>query len=326
MKIIITGATGSLGAYLTRHFSNHGHQVIATGIRPNPPEELLKFATYIKADITQPFTLPEADVCIHTAAKSDDAGARADFYQANVVGTRNVLRAAVNCKTFIPISSSSVYLSSDKPLKEDIAGKQNNRQLSLYGESKLGAEKEILQNNTFQSVFILRPRALYGTGDKMIIPRMLRLEKNRKIFTPGSMKIDVSLTHYANLVQAVELCVNSEKTGIHIYNVADKTQYVLVEVLRKITRAIYGETLAEKKIPIIFLKLLALFHLGGMSKLLIRALTKNMVLDISKIEQELSYSPTRDIDNSLNEITTWVTKIGGPEVLKKAEKKLAWIY
>ena len=68
MKIIITGATGSLGAALTIYFSEQGHEIIATGKSDCPPEKLLAVAKYLQNDITKPFTLPDADICIHTAA------------------------------------------------------------------------------------------------------------------------------------------------------------------------------------------------------------------------------------------------------------------
>jgi nucleoside-diphosphate-sugar epimerase len=49
-----------------------------------------------------------------------------------------------------------------------------------------------------------------------------------------------------------------------------------------------------------------------------------MVLDISKIKTELGYKEQTNIDNSLDSIANWVQKIGGVEVLKMANKELAW--
>lgn len=326
MKIIITGATGSLGAFLTRYLFNKGHEIIASGPHANPPKNLLLFAKYIQADITKPFKFPKADLCIHTAALSDDKGAKKDFYLANVTGTENVLNATSECKQFIHISSSSVYIPSNDPITEEMAGNQNNKLLSLYGESKLCAEKIIIKSRIHSSYFILRPRALYGAGDKMILPRMLRLVKNNKIYCPGKMKTSISMTHYTNLGHAIECCLESKKEAIHIYNVSDENSYILIDIMRKITRAIYGETLPEKIIPIVMLKLMSVLHLGGMSKLLIRSLTRDMVLDISKIKQELKYQAKTNFDLSLYEISDWVKKIGGTSIIKAGEKRLAWEY
>ena len=324
MKIIITGATGSLGAYLIRYFSKKGHTIIASGRDKLPPDKLLHYAEYFSADIRYPLKFPDADICIHAAALSDDKGSWNNFYEANVIGTANVLEASKQCKTFIHVSSSAVYLPEDKLISEEFSGKQNNQLLSKYGKSKLMAENVIHEKSKHKRCFILRPRALYGVGDKKILPRMLKLVKNDTIMKPGKMQINVSMTHYLNFAHAIECCIESSLTGINTYNVADEKAYILIQVLRKFSSKIYGKALPEKEIPIIFLKLLASLHLGGMSALLIRTLTKNMVLDISKIKKELNYRAKTDINNSLNELTNWVQGVGGANIIKQANKKLAW--
>src|SRR4051794_4264024 len=105
MKIIITGATGSLGAYLTRWFSEKSHDVIAVGRTENPPARLHEYAAYTRADICSSFSLPKADICIHTAALADDKAKKTDLYITNVAGTENVANAAKYCKTFIHVST-----------------------------------------------------------------------------------------------------------------------------------------------------------------------------------------------------------------------------
>lgn len=324
MKIIITGASGSLGAFLTKHYAEKGHEIYASGRDQKPHDNLLKYATYLKADITQEFELPKADLCINTAALSDDKGAWKNFYNANVVGTENILKAAKHCKQFIHISSSSVYLPNEKLIPESLAGKQNNKLLSFYGASKLASEELIQQKAAFEQCFILRPRALYGVGDKKILPRMLHLEKKEKLYTPGKMNITVSMTHYKNLAHAIDCCVNSSLKGINTYNVADENPYILMDVLRSITQSIYGKKLTEKPIPIGLLKLMSKVNLGGITPLLVRSLTKDMALDISKIKKELHYQPSENIARSLPELKDWVENIGGIEVVKKAERKIAW--
>lgn len=324
MKLLITGATGSLGAYLTRYFSGKGHQVIASGKAQQPPKNLLNCAQYFQADINRPFELPETDVVIHTAALSDDNAKPHELLKSNAQGTTNVLQAAERCQRFIHISSSSVYVPDEKLITEEMAGPRNNMQLSPYGKSKLESELVVRNASRHNACFILRPRALYGIGDKKILPRLLKMVKGSTLQYPGNLQVNVSMTEYSNMAYAVELCINSEKQGIHTYNVADNEAYVLLQVIRTFTKHFYGFELNEKQIPIWIPKLMAVFHIGGISPLLIRSLTKNMVLDITKIKQELGYNPQANLANSVYEIANWVQKIGGPEVLAAAEKRLAW--
>ena len=325
MKIIITGATGSLGAALTRYFAKNGHEVIATGQVPTPPANLLKYAQYLQTDIRKEYDLPGANLCIHTAALSDDKAAREDLNIANINGTINTLKAASECPVFIHISSSSVYLPSDTPLKEEIAGYQNNNQLSPYGYSKLKAEEALIKTCKHPSCFVLRPRAHYGPGDKMILPRILKLVKKDIINRPGKMEVNVSMTHYDNIIHAIECCIASKKQGINIYNVADDQEYLFINVIRKLTEALYNNPLPEKQVPIALLKLMAVFKINGVTSLLVRSFTKDMALDVSKIKQELNYQPKRNFYEALPELKEWVDKAGGVERLKTGEKILAWV-
>lgn len=324
MKIIITGATGAFGSAMVRYFAKKGHDIIAVGRMENPPSALLTLATYFKADITKPYKLPKADVCIHGAALSDDKANAKELYAPNILGTKHTVEAAKDCDRFIFISSSSVYLPEEGLINEEMAGNQNNKDLSAYGMSKLLSEKMLIKTFKGESCFILRPRAFYGPGDTQILPRMMKLVKKNVFERPGKLEIELSMTHYDNIAYAIECCMISELTGIRTYNVADEEVYTMITTLRKIFQTIYGKTLPEKEININIIKILAFFRVGGITPLLVRALTQNMVLDISKIKQELSYSSIIDLDDSLPAIGEWVRSIGGPTTLIKAEKSSNW--
>lgn len=324
MKIIITGATGSLGAALTRYFSLKGHEVIASGRDNNPPNNLHTFASYFQADITKPFQFPDADVCIHTAALSDDKASLKELLPANVGGSENVINAAKNCNKFIHISSSSVYTPNDNLITEEMVESEESKLLAPYGKSKLLSEKKVWETTKHDSCFILRPRAFYGAGDRVILPRVLKLVNNGTFQRPGKMDVNVSLTHYSTVAHAIECCIASDKTGIHTYNVADDQDYIFIDIMRKIIKDLYDTPVKEKEIRIGVLKLLALFKIGGITPLLVRSFTKDMVLDISKIKTELNFHPEITFDQQREEMKNWVQKIGGPEILKKGEKHLAW--
>ncbi|PLX03087.1 MAG: hypothetical protein C0594_11015 [Marinilabiliales bacterium] len=325
-KIIITGATGSLGAYLVRFFSRKGYYVIASGRQENPPENLYNYAKeYVVADITKKYTLPEADICIHTAALSDDKAKLSDLMEANVKGTLNTIEAASSVRTFVHVSSSSVYLPDEKEVKEEATDTVNYNKLSPYGKSKLESERALIEKQNFRQCFILRARNLYGHGDKVILPRLLKLVKDDTLSCPGPLTNWISMTHYENFSVAVEACFLSDLNGLKVYNVADQNPYQLISVYRNLTKALFKRQLAEKKIPIALLKFMAVFKLGGITHLLIKAFTKSLVLDLSKIQHDLNYAPEIDYDSSLPEMAAWVDRCGGPDELRKGSKEFAWI-
>lgn len=324
MKILITGATGSLGAFLTRYFSQKGHKIIATGRSMTPPPLLARYATYLRADITESFNFPKVDVVIHTAALSDDKAALSDLLKANVEGTRKVLDASSSSPKFIHISSSSVYVPAPQPILESETGSRYKMSLAPYGQSKLLSEEVVKKEAKQAAVYILRPRVLYGVGDKVILPRMLKFVAKDKLQYPGELKNKLSMTHYENLGHAIDLCIQSEKTGIHTYNVADDEEYIMIEILRLMTEHLYGRKLDEKRIPLWIPKLMAYFKIGGITPLLIRATTMDMTLDLNKIKSELGYAPKATMYNQIQELSDWVKQIGGIEVILSEAKRLAW--
>jgi 2-alkyl-3-oxoalkanoate reductase len=324
MKIIITGATGSLGAYLTRWFSGKGHQVIAVGRIKNPPARLIACSDYIQANITTPFLLPEADVCIHTAALADDKAKTSDLYITNVTGTKNVALAAKHCKIFVHISSSSVYANSENFLTEEMAGEKPREKLSAYGKSKWLSEEMLIKSNENNSCFILRPRGIYGAGDKVLLPRLLKLVRNNKMIRAGSMNVKLSMTHFENFAIAIESCIYADKKGLHIYNVADDETYVLYDVVKKLLSEIYSRELTEKRLPLWVFKWMSILKVGEATPLFLNTVSKSLALDISKIKREMNYAPVLNFDNSLKEIADWVNVVGGIEVVKRADPRLAW--
>lgn len=323
-KILITGATGSLGAFLVRYYSKLGHQIIAQGKSKTAPKNLLKFATYLSFDLTKDFEAPSCDICIHTAALSDDKAKLNDLLDTNVDGTRKLVQKLAKSTILIHISSSSVYLPHYEKIDENLAGNQNNKHLSPYGFSKLKAEQTVMNDAPNEMIYILRPRAFYGAGDCVILPRILKLVKNEQIKRPGKMKINVSLTHYSTIAHAIDCCLNSLKIGKHIYNVADNHVYTLIDIVRLICTNLYEKDLPEKKIPIAFMKVLSWIKIGGITPLLVRSFTQDLVLNTDKIKTELNFKPSITFENQINEIKNWIKKNGGVKMLSQDIRHLAW--
>jgi nucleoside-diphosphate-sugar epimerase len=325
MKIIITGATGSLGAYLVRYFHRAGHEVIASGRMSKPPKALHDYANYFQAEISQPFEFPAADVIIHSAALASDVATAPELYTANVVGTMNVCDASKHIPKFIHVSSSSVYPILNKPLTEDLSSLGNEKNLSPYGLSKLLAEGVIDEHCTASQRFILRPRGIYGPGDKVLFPRVLQMMKNGRMIAPGKMDVQTSMTHFDNFAHAVECCIASSKQGVHTYNVCDASTMKLFDSLKMIQDVIHKQNVPVKHIPISVIRLLAAFGAKGMTPLFVRTISSDVVLDISKIKSEIGYTPGVTFSDSLNEISEWVEKIGGSDILRQGKPELAWM-
>lgn len=338
-RIFITGATGFVGANLVKHFALSAWEVLASS-RANAPAPLLSLAKYIQSDITQVFPKQSADVVVHAAALASDTAARSDLNTANLEGTRHVYEATLDCPCFIYISSASVY-DGQKSIHTEEESVDYNR-LSPYGHSKRMAEEWLLKQDwSNRTLYILRPRAVYGLGDRVLLPRLLRLVKGGQLFAPGDMRIMSSLTHIHNLCLAVELCIQhspshhwSEFAGkasgknIHILNVSDEEPYEMRQIVHQLLSAIHGKVLPVRTIPLLPLKHLSnvLTHLKigrQFTPYSLQAMSIGSVLDLQKIKETLGYAAPHNFYNSLPELANWVVQTG-VERVKQAASNLPW--
>ncbi len=325
MRIVITGANGFVGSALCRYFYHQGHQVIATGRQEKPNSNLLNYATYISADITNPVKPFDADICIHAAGLASDTADYHALFLNNVTGTKNVLEAAKNCRYFIFISSSSVYNFSDKPAIE--SDTNLNTQLNNYGKTKLLAE-ELVKVNIFahQQRLILRPRAIYGVGDRILLPRMLSMIKRHTVFIPTNNTIQTSATHIENLAYAIGLFLNQRnKPVLQVFNIADDEVYSLKAMSLKILSAVEGGNLNVVPIPLAVVKAISFFNPKRVSTLAFKAITQNSILDLKNIKKSLNYNPLYTFDNSYTEIGKWINSLGGKNVYMKNLKDVPWM-
>ncbi|MEL6636073.1 MAG: NAD(P)-dependent oxidoreductase [Bacteroidota bacterium] len=327
MKIAITGATGSLGSHLVRHFSSRGHEIIALGRSKKPPSALLDAVSeYIRADISTTVPRLEVDCCIHSAALASDRGLYERFYQVNVEGTERVFEA-VRTPLFIHISSASIYDFSGHPIREDQV--DPDAILSNYGKTKWLAESFLQkQSQRRRSIVSLRPRAIYGTHDRVLLPRILKLVRNNKIIIPGDGMIPISMTHVSNLITGIERVIEQQPKGFHAYNIADERTYLLREVIEQVIFGLHGKILPVKEIPIRWIK--SFVKMADSLKIpisysaqSIAYVTESMVLDLTKIKKQLQYEAITDFDLELANILDWGNHIGIKKI-RKAAANLPW--
>lgn len=327
MRILITGTTGFIGAHLLRHLSKSGHELIAWSRPKYPPNGLTSFAKYQAVDLLKEVPRLSVDACIHCAGYANDKGDWDTFYENNVVTTQNLFEA-IQTPLWINISSSSIYPITSKVIKElDV---DVNNFPSLYGKSKYLAEKLMEDGcGPDQTVFSLRPRAVYGENDRVLLPRILNIGKNGVIKLPGGGDVKLSMTHVKNLIHAVELCLHSKLKGFHAYNVGDSKPYILREVMQKINEGFLDKHVEVKSVsPALVRNIIKFTSLFGkpfpLSMQAFDYITTPTVIDVGKIKNELGYNPNKNFFDEVNEITKWARSIP-KEILYAGDKGLAWM-
>ena len=216
-NVLVTGGTGFLGGALVRRLGALGAHITVVGRNTLQGERLARqgirfLATNLKDKAAIERACDGQDLVVHCGAKSSLWGRYRDFFQANVMGTQNVI---AGCQThhvarLIHVSTPAVYFDFtnrvDISENEPLAAKPANH----YACTKQIAEQHV--DRAFEQGLpsvTIRPRAIFGPGDTAILPRLIRaLETNRlRIIENGQNTVDV--TFVENAVDALLLAGES---------------------------------------------------------------------------------------------------------------------
>lgn len=204
MKYYITGANGQLGYDLKKLLLSQGHDVLAT--------DKDEVSITDEQSIVDSIVNYNPDVVIHCAAwtavdlAEDEEAA---CFEVNVVGTRNVTKAAkaVNAK-LIYISTDYVFDGTKDGVYEvnDLTNP-----ISVYGKTKFEGEEEV---KVYPNHFIVRISWVFGINGNNFIKTMIKLGKDRDVLTVINDQIG-SPTYTVDLSKLlVEMSLTS-KYGIY---------------------------------------------------------------------------------------------------------------
>jgi nucleoside-diphosphate-sugar epimerase len=323
MKALVTGATGFLGGALSRRLKKIHWDVTALGRNPSKLDELKAAGIQtVQADLKEKDTLLEAckdqEVVFHCAAFPSPWGDFEKFYQANVIGTRNIVQAceANNVKRLVYVSTPSIYfdyksrvnVKETDPLPEPV---------SNYAATKLLAEDEIDKGfaNGLATVSI-RPRALFGPGDTVIFPRLIPRLQTGRLPTLGDGENIVDLTYIENVVDALLLCAESPKNTLgKKYNISNgepvkiwklverictelnlphpkrKISYPMANAAATLLELIYGFVPTHPEPPL--------------TSISVSMLANSTTLDISAAKNELGYQPKISVEEGFDLFMKW---------------------
>jgi dTDP-4-dehydrorhamnose reductase len=167
MKILLTGANGFLGYYLSKQLLEKGHDVIATGRGGcRLPFTAHKHFTYVSMDFTDPFAVHDVfekykpEIVVHAGAMSKPDECEQNQWQAyktNVEGTVTLLLNAEEHKSrFVFVSTDFIFEGTKTMYREDdLPGPVN-----FYGKTKLEAETAVIEYKHDWS--IVRTILVYG--------------------------------------------------------------------------------------------------------------------------------------------------------------------
>ncbi|OJJ19350.1 hypothetical protein BKI52_21295 [marine bacterium AO1-C] len=322
MKILLTGATGFLGFRTLEALIEMPEvsTIIATGriLKPTHTVDHPK-VNYQLGDLTnEAFAqklVNQVDYIIHAAALSAPWGNYSAFEAANVHVQDNLIKAAQQntIQRFVYISTPSIYYNGHHRLNVSEADALPTKFVNAYATTKRLAEIALEQSSL--PYVILRPRALIGRGDTVIMPRVLRAYDAGRLKIIGNGQNLVDLTSVANVAEAIVLSLQVDDPGLNqVYNITNGKPVYLWKKIRLVLELMDKE-LPAKKIPYSLVSNIAQLmewkakltngQEPTLTKYGVGTLAKSFTLDISKAKRLLGYAPKVSTDEAIREFVAW---------------------
>ena len=248
MKILITGATGFVGGALWERMRALGWTVMAIGRRPRPDSD------YLRHDLRVPLhSLPHGfvpDVIVHAAARSSPWGARRDFAADNVDATRHVIELAsgLGAPHLIHISTAAVLYSAKDQIDLDESAPFATPAINTYAETKQEAERLVASYGGAWT--ILRPRAIFGPGDTVLFPRILRAARRGRLpRILADRPVQADLIYIDTLIDYIIRVATTRRPGLyHLSNASPVELWpFLDDVLRRLDVRLPRRTLSARR-------------------------------------------------------------------------------
>lgn len=333
-RLLITGATGGLGHNAVDSALHQsplpGLAVRATGRRRDLGAQLqrqgaqflpLDLSTAGEADWDR--LLEGVDVVWHTAALSSPWGREAEFHAANVTATQRLLAAAARqgVQRLVHVSTPALYF--DYRDRHNVPETfQAAHPVNAYARTKALAEAEVqraVPRWPQLHCAVLRPRAIFGPHDQVLLPRLHRVirERGGRLPLPRGGLVRLDLTYVGNVVQALWCATLADPARVPsgaVFNITNHEPIVLREVLQTLYGQLLGERLQIVSVPWPLMASVAqaqqwLSCLTGREPALtpysVGALGFDMTLDNTRARDLLGYRPTTPMAQALQLTAQW---------------------
>jgi UDP-glucose 4-epimerase len=245
-RILVTGGAGFIGSHMVRALIEAGHDVrvlddLSTGSLENLQGRGFDFR---QGDIRKPDEVAEAmrgvESVFHFAAfisAPDSVGQPEACYEANILGSLNVLRAAkkAGVKRVVLASSAAVYGEADGPVAED----SPKQPASPYAVSKLAMEETArlftrtygLETVCLRYFNVYGPRQSPDSPYAAVIPQFIQdLESGKGITILGDGQQRRDFVYVGDVARACVLAMETASAAGGVYNIAGGGSISILEL------------------------------------------------------------------------------------------------
>lgn len=233
-RMLVTGANGMVGSYVTQVFSDH--ELVLTDVTGGLESLDVRNTAQVFAAIKG----HRPDIVLHLAAATDVDGCELDpdlAYSVNAIGTQNIALACRDHGVLLAYVSTAGVFQGDKHgayIEFDAAEPVNH-----YGRSKLAGERIV--ENLLDRYFIFRSGWMMGGGarDKKFVGKIVRLLAEKKSIEAVDDKFG-NTTFARDLLEGIHRMI---PTGLHgLYHLANVGRASRFDVARQIVKVLGKKT------------------------------------------------------------------------------------
>jgi UDP-glucose 4-epimerase len=304
---LVTGGAGFIGSHVAEELLKRGHSVDAVDdLSGGFPENVPAGARFREGSVTDAdfvqelFSKSRYDYVFHLAAYAAEGLShfiRRFNYTNNVIGSMNLLDAAVNSdvRCYVFSSSIAVYGEAPLPMTEETVP----RPVDPYGIAKYAVEMDLLAaRKLFGLDFIVfRPHNVYGErqniGDRyrnVIGIFMNQILRNEPMTVFGDGEQTRAFTHIADVAPVIADSIERKAACNEVFNVGAEKPYT-VNRLAEIVAAAMG---VESRIS----------HLPARHEV-VHAYSSH-----DKARRLLDYRPGVSLEEGITRMAEWVRRHG----------------
>ena len=306
-KALVTGGAGFIGSHLTHALLERDYEVhvlddLSGGFR----EHVDPRAYFIQGSITDSklvkavFAEGKFDYVFHLAAYAAEGLShfiKKFNYENNLIGSVNLINAAINhgTKCFIFTSSIAVYGRNQVPMSEDMVPVPEDP----YGIAKLAVEQELRVSHEMfgMDYIIFRPHNVYGEqqniGDRYrnvlgIFMNQIMHDVPMTIFGDGEQTR--AFTHIQDIVSVMADAPRNPRALNQVFNIGADRPYT-INALAKMIASAMGVPMRVEYLPA-------------------RNEVKHAFSDHKKLQQTFDYTASFPLEEGIARMARWALSVG----------------
>ena len=319
-RALVTGGGGFLGGAIVDQLKNDNFEIQVIGRTKYPWLERQGVVCH-QLDLGKSRQLKDiisdVDLVFHVAAKAGIWGDYKDYFNANVIATRNLIEYCSQTSTpMVYTSSPSVIFNGKNMHKANESVNYPDQFHNFYSQTKAIAEKEVLEaaNSKQINACSLRPHLIWGPGDNHLIPRFLTRGKKGSIAIVGDGRNYVDTVYVEDAARAHILAGDKLLKGHSIsgeaFFISQNEPVLLFDWINrfleqanipKVTKRVPANiAYAVGSLLEFTYKLLKLESEPRMTRFLALELSTEHTFDLSKAEKLLGYVPEYTMDKAFS--------------------------